>query len=138
MQFEEGIFEYLTTDPNVASIVEDRIYPVRLPAGAEYPAVSWQKVSADRYYTHDTYESADPWVQARIQVNAWAKTEREAMLLGDAVLLALSGFEGNLGGQLVGSSFAVNEQDVYESQTTVHRRILDFIISYEDDALGSS
>ncbi len=42
-----------------------------------------------------------------------------------------------MSGQLIGSSFADNELDVYEAPTKFHRRILDFLISYEDDLPGS-
>lgn len=144
MKFEIGIYEYLSTDSGVGALVTDdegncRIYPVRLPEGATLPAISWQRISGDRIYTHDGYADTKPWTTARIQFNAWSNTsEEEAMLLGDAILLALSGYEGDLGGQVVGSSFAVTDRDDYEAQTKIYRRILDFQISYEDDSLGES
>lgn len=132
LALETALFDYLSGDGGVAALVGDRIYPMRLPEGAHIPAISWHRVDANRTYTFDPFEETDAWVQARVQFNCWAYTPEESMTIGEAVLMALSGFDGDMSGQLIGSSFAVNEFDTYEGTTKFHRRILDFLISYED------
>jgi Protein of unknown function (DUF3168) len=137
-KLEMALFEYLSNDPGVSALVENRIYPNKLKEGCNIPAISWNRVSARRIYTHDSFEDTDAWVQARIQINCWSNTPVEAMEVGEAVLVALSGFEGDMSGQLVGSSFADNEFDEYQAPTKYHRRIMDFLISYEDDVDAAS
>ncbi len=132
-KLEVALHDYLSADTGITALVGDRIYPSRLKEGSVIPAISWNRVSARRIYTFDAFEDTDAWAQARIQINCWAYTPLEAMEIGEAVLLALSGYDGDMSGQLIGSSFADNEFDLYEATPKFHRRILDFIISYEDD-----
>lgn len=137
-RLEEALFTYLSGDDGISDLVGARIYPMRLPEGATLPAISWNRISANRLYTHDTFDETDAWTAARVQFNCWATSAEEAMRLGEAVLLALSGYDGDMAGELVGSSFAINELDDYEPATKLHRRILDFLISYEDDVRTAS
>lgn len=137
-KLETALYEYLSADGGISALVGDRIYPNHLTEGTLIPAISWNRVSARRIYTYDAFADTDAWAQARIQINCWAYTAEEAMEVGEAVLLALSGYDGDMSGQLVGSSFADNELDMYEAATKFHRRILDFLISYEDDLVSES
>lgn len=137
-KLETALYEYLTADGNISALVDDRVYPNRLPEGSTIPAISWNRVSARRINTFDQFDDYDAWVTARIQVNCWAYNAQEAMEVGEAVVLALSGYDGDMSGQLVGSSFVDNEMDIYEAPTKFHRRVLDFLISYEDDLATES
>lgn len=136
--FEDALVTYLSEDAGISALVDDRIFKNALPPktgtqpGAGIPAISFNRVSADRIYTYDAYPDSDAWVSARVQVNCWAFTATEAMDIGVAVLAALSGYGGDMAGELIGSSFAVNEFDIFEVPTKFHRRILDFVISYDE------
>lgn len=138
LALESALYEYLSADFNISALVGDRIYPTRLPEGSVIPAISWMRVSARRIYTFDSFEDTDAWVQTRIQFNCWDYTPEGAMEVGEAVAAALSGYDGDMSGQLIGSSFADNEFDLYEADSKFHRRILDFLISYEDDLVSES
>lgn len=134
---ETALKSYLGADGPIVALVGDRIYPNRLKEGATLPAIAYHRISANRLYTHDSFENTDAWTTARVQFNCWAKTANEAMTVGEAVLAALSGYDGDMGGELIGSVMAANEIDDYEGATKLHRRILDFFISYEDAVTGS-
>lgn len=135
--FEEELQSYLETDPGVSALVEDHIYPVRRPEKSPIPAVEWRRVDASRVYTHTPFIETDAWVQTRIQVDCWAYTFTEALNVGNAVLAALSGYEGGVTGTLIQSSMAVDEADSYEADTKFYRRRLDFRMMYEDAVTGS-
>lgn len=137
-KLEAALFDYLSNDPGVSALVGDRIYPNKLQEGCQLPAISWNRVSARRVYTHDAFEDTDAWVNARIQINCWSNAALECMDVGEAVLLALSGYEGDMSGQLVHSTMADNEFDEYQAPTKYHRRIMDFLITYEDDLNAAS
>ena len=55
------------------------------------------------------------------------------MNVGEALVLALSGYSGDVDGTLIGQSFAELELDDYSGDTRLFRRIVDFRIGYEDD-----
>lgn len=137
-RLEEALFDYLTSDPGVAALVEDRVWPHPAAGTPKLPYVSWNRVGAVRVYTYDSFADTDAYVRARIQFNCWATTPLQSMQVGEAVLLALSGYEGDMGGQLVGASFAVMELDTYDPAAKLYRRVLDFAILYEDDLVVSS
>lgn len=133
MSLESAIFDYLTADAGVGALVLDRVYPVRLPEKSTLPAIVYHKVSASRLYTYDTYGTSDPFVQARVQFDCWGRTALEAIDVGTAVLVALSGYDGSLGGQPIQAGFAVDEFDTYEAATKFYRRVVDMRLLYEDD-----
>lgn len=133
LALENALFAYLSTDPQLSSLVEDRIFPIRMPEGTVLPAVTYARVSSSRTYFYEKFEDTDPFTRVRVQFNCWSNIADQAMEVGEAVLLALSGYDGDMAGQLIGSSFNVLEQDQYEGDAKLFRRILDFHIMYEDD-----
>lgn len=133
-KLEDALYTYLSGDADIAALVGDRIYPARLREGTELPAISYQRVSADRVNDHNPYGEMNAWTRARIQVNCYSPSFSESVAIGEAVLAALSGYSDSI----IGSSFAVNEFDSYEVPWKLHRRVLDFFISYEDDVVAAS
>ncbi len=132
MSFNVAMFEFLSDQTGLTAIVDDRFYPTRLPEGAKIPAVTWFRVSAERMYTFDPFPDTDAWVKARVQFDCWETTAEKAAALGDQIVLALSGFDGDMGGQVIGASTVVNEIDTYETPATFYRRIVDVIVSYQE------
>lgn len=138
LALEKALFDYLTSDPNVENLVSDRVYPIRVPEGAQLPAVTYARVSANRIYTHDAFEDTNAFVRTRIQINCWSTKADEALEIGEAVMLALSGYEGDMSGTLIGASFVALEMDQYEGESKLFRKTLDFQIMYEDNLSPSS
>lgn len=141
-KLEAALYGYLSTDPRLSALVGDRIYPFRLPEPTKaqpisLPAVSWQRISAQRTYTYDSFEDTAAFVKARVQFSCWSNSPLEAIQVGEAVLLALSGYNGDMAGELIGSAEAALEIDDYEAGTKLYRRVIDFLISYEDEESGS-
>jgi len=132
-KLEAAVYAYLVTQPSVSALVDDRIFPFRLQEGCDLPAIAWQRVSAERTYTYDSFVDTAAFVTARVQFACWARTPLEAIEVGEAILQVLSGYEGDMSGELIGSSMAALELDDYEPQTRLYRRLIDFHITYEDD-----
>lgn len=135
-KIEAALYSYLVTEPTVSALVSDRVYPFRLPEGTALPAIAYQRISAQRTYTFDAF-GTPAWTRARIQFSCWGSTALEAIEVGEALLLSLSGYEGDMSGELIGSAMAEFELDDYQSQDRLYRRLLDVFISYEDDAYAS-
>ena len=136
-KLESALYDYLSADPLLSSLVSDRIYPLRLKEGTVLPAIAWQRISAQRTYTHDAFVDTAPWVRARVQIACWSNTALGAIEVGEAVMAALSGYTGDMEGEYIGSSTAELELDDYEPTTRLYRRLVDFFITYEEEPAGS-
>lgn len=136
-KLEEAVYGYLSGEPGVAALVGDRIYPGRVKEGATLPAISYQRISANRTYTYDSFADTSAWVRARVQFNCWSNTPLQAIEVGEAVLLALSGYSGDMSGEYIGQSSAELELDDYDGPTKLYRRVVDFFITYEDEGTAS-
>ena len=142
LALEQAVFDYLSEDPTLSALVGEgddaRIYPFRVPEGKALPAISFSRVGANRTYTYDPFETTNAFVRVRLSFHCWSERPEVAMEVGEAVMLALSGYGGQMGGQLVGASFNVLELDMYEAESKMYRRTLDFHIMYEEDLTPSS
>ena len=135
MSFTEAMYEFLAAQPGITAIVDDRIYPHHLPEGAKIEgAITWFRVSAPRVHTYGTDEvpMAGDWVNARIQFDCWDTTAEKAARLGDQVVIAFSGYGGDMGGQVQAVSTVENEIDTFETPLKVYRRIVEVIVSYQE------
>jgi hypothetical protein len=139
---ETALYNYLTGDAGVAALVGDRVYPVRIPPGTNaqptpLPAISFQRITASRTYTYDSFADTSAWVRARVQFSCWSHSAQEAIEVGEAVLLALSGYNGDMSGKVIGQSSAELELDDYDAGGKLFRRVVDFFIYYEDESAAS-
>jgi hypothetical protein len=134
-KFEDAIFAYLSTEPQVSDLVETRIYPGKLPEPTTFPAIVWHRISARRTRTYDKFESFDAFATIRVQFDCWAEEPGgydTAVEVGEALLGALSGYGGMMSGTLI-TAHPLNEFDDHDSDTKLFRRSLDFEVTYEDD-----
>lgn len=137
-KLETALVSYLKDDANLTGLIAGRVTWQRLPEKQTLPAISCARTSARRIYTYDTFEETDAWTTARVQIDCWGRSAEEAIEVGEAVLMALSGYGGDMSGEYIGSSFAADEIDLYDVPTQLYRRVLDFEISYEDELEGAS
>jgi hypothetical protein len=121
---ESAVRAVLLADPAVTALVgagaEARIYPLILPQGAAFPALTYQRVSSVTQYAQDGPGLA----RQRIQIDAWAMTYRAAKDLARAVRSAL---EGHRAGNIQGV-FVDPERDFYEADTRLYRASTDFYV----------
>jgi hypothetical protein len=132
---EEALFDYLSTA--LASEVGTRIFPTRSPEGTQLPYVTYQRVSASRIYTHDPFPDDLAWVRARISIACVATTALGSIDVADAVISALSGYDGDMEGLSLGKVDVINEIDAYDPQTKLYRRVVDVFVDYEEVPLAS-
>ena len=126
---EAPLFTYL--GPELAALVGDRIYPKRSPEGAGLPYVIYERISAVRTYTFDPYP-LPAWVRARMSFTCRAITMLGAIEVGEAVVLALSGFSGMMGSLNIGSARVANEADLYDETSKLYARVVDVFVEYEE------
>lgn len=126
---EEAVFARLQAVSGVTDLVGVRVYPQLLPQRATKPAVTYQRISADR----ESAMGADiDLVWARMQISSWAATYSEAKALARQVRLALQRWGGTAAGVVVDEVFILNEIDRYEDEVEIHRVIQDFKMWYRE------
>lgn len=87
MSIEESIVKLLSDDSDLNVKVGDRIFAIFVPEGAEIPALTYNEIDGVR---DNVMSGASGLVQARFQINCWAKKYSEAREVADLVRDALS------------------------------------------------
>ena len=92
-----ALYAHLLADSGVQTAVGDRIYQGRVPAGATKPLILIQP-PISRVPQRDLGGVA--YKRTRIQVTAMADTQKQAEATATAVIDAVEGFTGTMGGGL--------------------------------------
>lgn len=127
---EYAVRRQLLDNAAVAALVGDRIYPLVIPQGESLPAITYSIVATDE----DTQEGdADTLARARVQLDCWATTHKQANDLARAVRLALPTTTGAIGSgtnRVEGVSIIPIEtgRQFYEPDTRYYRVMLEFYV----------
>lgn len=125
MTIEAGLYAHLVGHAGVAQIAGTRVYPLLIPQNAAMPALAYRRVST----VSDEAHGSDPGLEAaRFQLDALARTYRDAIALRDAVRLALKGFKGLLGTVPVQAVLWLSSWDDYDEDLELFRQTMDIRI----------
>lgn len=129
---EKELYALLSTDEAIASRVGSRIYPVRRPQDSELPAITYFLVTGRGGHTHD---GPDGLKHPLFQFSIWTKTREgvdgylEGIEIAALVRRRLDGLK--LG--IIEGIFLENEgPDLYEDDTEIHHRPLDFRVHHSE------
>lgn len=135
----DAITTLLKNDATIATITGGRVFPVPLPQGTEYPAVTFFIVSELRDHTlTEPTNIARP----RVQIDVWTIGRNDMHALSKAVRRALDGFSGTVSGvdpysapfiSKLQGVFLENRQELYEPDTKTQHGVLDFFV-WNDEA----
>jgi hypothetical protein len=67
-----------------------------------------------------------------MQIESWAETYSEAKSLAVAIREVLDGYSGTAAGTKIWSCLIDSERDMYESEISVYRTIMDYFIWHEE------
>lgn len=132
MAIEVGLRNRLVNDTDVNNLVSTRVYPLRLPQGYTLPAISYQRISAERI--HEMSIGPIGWAWSRFQVDCWANSYGDVRSLAEAVRQSLDGFKGDLDSTHVGGIYIEGERDLFEENAEIYRVTMDFLIPYKETA----
>lgn len=127
MTIEESIRSYLSNNYPVSNLVGSRIYSVRLPDGATLPALTYQRISTDRAFSHD---GASDYSRPRFQFKAFSESYQTARATADALIKALDGYKGYMSNIFVHSSRVENDFDFQDPDSSLYNVVVDVMISY--------
>lgn len=102
-----------------------RISQLHLPQTPTLEAITFHQISAVRMHAF----GSDPGlVTSRFQVDSWGNTPEESRVLGEAVRVGLSRFNGTVDSTLIHDVFLANEISFFEDETREYRVFQDYMI----------
>jgi hypothetical protein len=106
---ERLLADQLKSDPAVAEIVADRVYPVLAPASAAIPFITWRRQAVQREMT---LSGPLGMPTVTLAVDMYAETYESVRELADRCRASLDGFGGSLGNFIsVRNVSLLNESD---------------------------
>ncbi len=130
---EEALVAHLGSHDGFTALVANRLYPLVLPQGPTYPAVTYARISRKG---RRTLGGTVALVNSRFQFSCWAKSYREAKAVAaelESALQSYSGQMGGAGGVRVLDGEIDNEQDQYEPESApgIYHVPVDVLLMHE-------
>jgi hypothetical protein len=123
---EETLFTRLSTFPGIIALVGTRIYPIFMPQGVIYPAITYQRISTEP--RESCMVSDVGIVKPRFQITAWGETFATAKAIVDQVRQALQRW--NTTG--VQDTYIMGEYDLYDEISYKYGAAIDAQVVYEE------
>lgn len=129
MRIEAGLYSRLSGYAGLTALTDARIYPIRLPQPATFPAVTYQRVSRPRIQTMGTNPGL---VYPRFQIDCWAKTYDSANDVAAQVIAALENqlntTWGGDAGVTIQAAIVEDDMDFYEPEVDIYRVMIEVVI----------
>jgi len=129
---EYAIRRHLLDNSAVTAIIGDRIYPLTMPQGETLPVITYSVAAI-----HEDNQEGDAatLARARLQLDCWATTHKQANDLAQAVRLALPTTTGAIGSganrvEEVSIIPIETGRQFYEPDTRYYRVMLEFYVWY--------
>jgi hypothetical protein len=131
MTLEEALYYHLVNNAGVAALITTRVYPNVIPEDVAQPAAAYQVISRIPILHHNGPSGLET---VRVQITCRATTYAVAKSVAVAIVTALDGFSGamgGVGGVTVEYSHVENEQDGYNMVSGSSTMRLDVIVMYQ-------
>ena len=131
---KEALRAALVADAGVAGLVAKRVAWGARPRMSELPSIALHQVSGVRQYA---MQGASGLVAARVQIDCWALSNKDATSVADAVNTAIGGLAATVKGVQLQGCFLESEIDFVDDQGAtpaelLHRVSLDFMVWHSE------
>lgn len=127
MGIEAALYALLTGES--PSIAGGRIYPVVLPEQTAYPAVTYERVSGERGYV---LRGATGTARPRFRIHVWSTSYDQTLSIADEIRLLINDYQGVVGSVDIMDVKLESENDLYEDDTGLHHKVLDYFIQHRE------
>lgn len=139
---EKAIYQRLAVDfAGLVALTSTRVYPNDLPQDVQLPAIRFARVSGSRLMH---MEGPSYLANPRFQIDAYSTHyhTKDANIgvtaVAQQIRKALDGFKGTvtydtLQTVKIGMCRLLNDRDIYESETRLHRVIMDFMFWHAEE-----
>jgi hypothetical protein len=129
----EALPHFLISDTALEDLVEDKIYPMRLPQTTTLPAITYQDISTISTQAHGE-RSALP--RKRFQFTIYGGTISSVDAIAKALKDRLDGYRGDMGEDdfltEVDACLFKNEISDDDTETGIMKRLQDYVIQYKE------
>jgi hypothetical protein len=119
MSLEASLFTFLTDAASVAAFVGTRVFPGVIPQGAAQPAIVYAKRGRNR---QQLFCGTDGLKRTRVDIDCYATSYRQSVLLANAVTAVLEDFSGTMGTTRVPRIFLESETDLSDLEPGLYRQ----------------
>jgi len=131
MRIEEALVTYLTAHTGVKNIIGKRLYAFHAPANVTFPFITYQRVSTERFLSHD--EPVNDLATIRVQFDIFATTYAGALALLDELRDAMQGYQGTMSSMVVQAVLPALEQHLDMPDMDYYRVTIDYRISHTEE-----
>lgn len=126
---EKAIIDRLGANATVSALVSSRVYFTEAPQTPAIPYAVIYRIDSPRVHS---MTGPSGLAAARIQVDCYAKTAKEAREVGAAVRVSLDGFRGLQSGVNVQGVLLLDEMDGYSESSELKRVTQDYRVWYRE------
>ena len=123
---EKSIYNMLTNDAAVTTLVSDRIYPMVLPQNHDMPAIVYRNNGVEKGSNYDA--ASEAFTETFISVDAISETYTEMKAISQAIYDALNNFSGTQSGNVIYSISHDNYLELYDDGLEAYRASRIFLI----------
>jgi hypothetical protein len=131
---ETAIYEKLLTTEAIADIVEDRIFPLRMPDEVEFPCITFQDVATTR---PQPMSGRVNYRNMLMQIDCWAHVDRDSLFtaleLARQVYLTFQGIREIASGVNIQGFLQENQQTLYEPELDLARITQIYRVQFLDE-----
>ncbi len=132
MIFETALYNYLSGHTGLKTLVDNRIYPLKLPQNPTYPAVVYQDIST----TEITAMGTNPGMYTcRYQFKCFGSTKADSKAAAQQIRLAFRNYWGTMGGAggvTVDYAEMADEHSEYFDETKSYCTFVDVMITFKE------
>lgn len=127
---EQAIHAKVLATAAITAICSSRVYAIKVPQGATFPAISYERVSTGlRDLTHNgTNQVAEPI----FQFNCFADNPKTAKQLAAELRKALHGWSGTQSGETIFRSQVINELDLWDDEIEIYHVVVEVEILHRE------
>ena len=108
MSIEAGLTAFITDDPAIAAVIDDRVFPVFASKDPDAPYITYRRLSTDRLRTQSGVERR---TEVRFLLTCWDDTFGGAMDLANLLRERLDATKTQWKTPVVHSCFVIDESD---------------------------
>lgn len=129
MTVEGALYTMITGNTSLATLIDNRVYPLVVPDGCTYPAVAYQQISIVHTKNHS---GPDDVLQVRMQLTIHAEGYDTARTVLKALRDRLDGYVGIVSDVDVKEIEVQNMYDGYDYDSGLAVIRMDLIIRYKE------
>lgn len=125
MAIEQELYNYLSGYSALTALVNDRIYPVKAPQGAETPYCLYAKAEDMRQYSHNGFSGLSKVV---LVLSGLSSTYNSAIQVAQQLVDAMEGWPDEASD--VSAAMKQKEEDLYDEDAGLYRVQVEYLIWY--------